>query len=588
MQSAELSLTGFFDPIENSLQATREQAKLGFFDALTPELMNIYFGTMIKNHPQMSSMGIARMDGYEYDVLPGRSGFDNRVVHIDEWGMLEHWSNWQVLPDSGKCVKINEWEKPAPHDPRERPWFIGAMKSKEPAINWTKPYVYNTTLEVGMTASLKWRSPADDELQVLAFDLTLSDISKFTQQLNVSPNGKIFVLSNEGRYIGLPNDSIIEQMSIDKAILAHVDSLGIDEIANAYINWKGTAEKTRSAFEYQNGEEYWWGKMMVHKLSPGNSLIVGVVIPEKDILSEVERTKRVIIGGIVIVLVLIAFIMYAYAQLQKSNKILEKKNNEISEQKRLIQLKNQEIYDSISYAKNIQSAILPSISEVKKLLPDSFIFYKPKDIVAGDFYWLEHEQNKILFAAADCTGHGVPGALVSVLCKNGLSRAVREYNETVPGAILDLTAKIIMEQFEKSKQEINDGMDIALCSLQDNKLQYAGANNSLWIIRQGAEDIEEIKADKQPVGRFENIKPFTTHTIELNKGDTFYLFSDGFADQFGGEDGKKYKPARLRKLLLKIKNEEMNKQRELLEHEFNSWKGELEQLDDVCVMGVRY
>ncbi len=248
-----------------------------------------------------------------------------------------------------------------------------------------------------------------------------------------------------------------------------------------------------------------------------------------------------------------------------------------------------EIHDSIKYAKRIQTAILPPQKLVKEYLPESFILYKPKDIVAGDFFWLEHKNDKILFAAADCTGHGVPGAMVSVVCHNGLNRSVREYGLTDPGKILDKTREIIIQEFEKSEEEVKDGMDISLCalSIKEKKLEWAGANNPLWIVRKGAQEVEEIKANKQPIGKYAEPKPFTSHTITLNEGDTIYVFTDGYQDQFGGDKGKKFKAAKLKEVLLEINNRSMEDQRDQINKTFESWKGPLEQVDDVCVIGVR-
>jgi serine phosphatase RsbU (regulator of sigma subunit) len=241
--------------------------------------------------------------------------------------------------------------------------------------------------------------------------------------------------------------------------------------------------------------------------------------------------------------------------------------------------------DSINYAKRIQSAILPPTKLVKEYLPESFILFKPKDIVAGDFYWMEHKEDKVLFAACDCTGHGVPGAMVSVVCNNGLNRSVREYGLTDPAEILDKTREIVISEFEKSEDEVKDGMDIALCSLEGNTLKYAGAHNPLWIIRNG--EIIETKANKQPIGKFDKQLPYTSHTFELEKGDSIYIFSDGYVDQFGGEKGKKFKPKTFRNLLLSIQDKTMEEQRFLIDKAFEEWRDNLEQVDDVCVIGVR-
>jgi ligand-binding sensor domain-containing protein/serine phosphatase RsbU (regulator of sigma subunit) len=266
---------------------------------------------------------------------------------------------------------------------------------------------------------------------------------------------------------------------------------------------------------------------------------------------------------------------------------IRKSKDEILLQKEEIEAHHKEVKDSIMYAKRIQSAILPPTKLVKSHLKDSFILYAPKDVVAGDFYWLEEVKGEVLFAAADCTGHGVPGAMVSVICNGGLNRSVREYGLINPGEILDKTREIVIEEFAKSEEEVKDGMDIALCSIKGKKLKYAGANNPLWIIQKDGTEVIQIKAEKQPIGKYAQEHPFKTHEIDVNEGDTIYLFSDGYQDQFGGEKGKKFKTANLKRLLLSIQNQSMEKQKELLIKAFEDWKGELEQVDDVCVIGVR-
>lgn len=309
---------------------------------------------------------------------------------------------------------------------------------------------------------------------------------------------------------------------------------------------------------------------------------------------------------LLLLIILFGFINWRTAKLKKRQKELEtevknatkeivaqkdeiiKQKDAVEHQKEIIEEAHKEITDSIVYAKRIQSAILPPLRIVKEYLKDSFILYKPKDVVAGDFYWLEHKDDKILFAAADCTGHGVPGAMVSVVCNNALNRTVREYGLSDPGEILTKTREIVIEEFAKSDEEVKDGMDIALCSIKGNQLEYAGAHNPLWIIRKGATEIEEIKADKQPIGKFDNPIPYTTHKVALNTGDSIYVFSDGYADQFGGEKGKKFKTANFKRLLLSIQHETMDKQLELIDNSFETWKGDLEQLDDVCVIALRF
>jgi len=257
----------------------------------------------------------------------------------------------------------------------------------------------------------------------------------------------------------------------------------------------------------------------------------------------------------------------------------------LHQQKEVIEAAHKEITDSIKYAKRIQAAVLPSDALFESLLPTAFVLYKPKDIVAGDFYWLEEKAGKIYFAAADCTGHGVPGAMVSVVCNNGLNRSVRELGLTDPGQILDNTRDIVIKEFDKSADDVKDGMDIALCVLEGKTLHYAGAHNPLWLIRKG--ELLEFKADKQAIGKQDNPTPFTSHTIELQDGDSIYLFSDGYVDQFGGEKGKKYKSIQLKETLIRMAKHPISDQKELLNREFEQWRGDLEQIDDVCVIGMK-
>ncbi len=308
--------------------------------------------------------------------------------------------------------------------------------------------------------------------------------------------------------------------------------------------------------------------------------------------AEVDRKNALNLAygiGFVLVAILLIFVLRGYAQKKKANLVLEEKNDEITLQKLIVEEKNQEITDSITYAKRIQEAILPPTRLVKEWLPDSFVLYKPKDIVAGDFYWMEQANNKIYFAAADCTGHGVPGAMVSVVCHNALNRALKEFQLTDPGQILDKVRELVEETFEQSEQDVKDGMDIALCILdtESRTIMYSGANNPLWIIRSGAHEVEQFKADKQPIGKFADAHPFTSHQVSLNPGDIVYVFSDGYADQFGGPRGKKFKYKAFRDLLLENKDKPMEEQRAIIDQQFEEWRGELEQIDDVCVIGVR-
>lgn len=307
---------------------------------------------------------------------------------------------------------------------------------------------------------------------------------------------------------------------------------------------------------------------------------------EKQLAISIEQGKKqkIISYSIAVGLILvILFALFVFNRLR-----LTKKQKEIIElQKDLVEEKQAEILASINYAKRLQDAILPPENFVKKHLPNSFIFYKPKDIVAGDFYWMEVINNNILFAVADCTGHGVPGAMVSVVCSNALNRAVFEFGITEPGKILDKTRDLVLETFSKSDTDVKDGMDISLVSINKNseEIKWAGANSPLWYTNEN--EILEIKANKQPIGKTEHYSPFITHTIQLKKGNAIFMLSDGFADQFGGEKGKKFKYKPLKEILLQNSNLSPEKQLQQLEFAFEKWKSNLEQVDDVCVIGIR-
>ena len=298
--------------------------------------------------------------------------------------------------------------------------------------------------------------------------------------------------------------------------------------------------------------------------------------------------------GLLIALILSVII---YRNLQKNKRYsriietqkeeVEKQKTEVVRQKEVVEEKNKEITDSINYALRIQSAILPPVNYVKNYLPESFILYQPKDIIAGDFYWMHVANEKIFIAAADSTGHGVPGALVSVVCANALNRTVSEFGINDTGKILDKTRELVIETFAKGQSDVKDGMDISLMCIDKNKkqVQWSGANNPLWFV--SGNEMKELKGNKQPVGKSDDAAAFTGHNIQYNSGDVFYLFTDGFADQFGGSRGKKFKYKQLEELLLSICNKSLSRQEKELSDAFNNWKGELEQVDDVCVIGIR-
>jgi ligand-binding sensor domain-containing protein/serine phosphatase RsbU (regulator of sigma subunit) len=286
-------------------------------------------------------------------------------------------------------------------------------------------------------------------------------------------------------------------------------------------------------------------------------------------------------------------------QLRQEKEKVEIINQEVVAQKAIIEAKNNDITDSIKYAKNIQEALLPPLQNLHKEFNDAFVLYLPKDIVSGDFYWFAKRNKKRFIASVDCTGHGVPGAFMSIVGNTLLNEIVTEKNITSPAEILNelhVGVKTALKQSGDSENERRDGMDIALCSLNEegNMLEYAGANRPLWMFRKsksGEESFEMIKANKFPIGGLEmenEVKrTFTNHEIPVEKGDLVYIFSDGYADQFGGEKGKKFMVGNMQKLVADIYEKPIKEQEQLLLKNFISWRGEHEQVDDVLVIGFR-
>lgn len=264
---------------------------------------------------------------------------------------------------------------------------------------------------------------------------------------------------------------------------------------------------------------------------------------------------------------------------------------EIEAQRDLLAEQQKHIIDSIQYSKRLQNAILPTNDFVEELFPESFVLYLPKDIISGDFYWFHRHNNRRYFSAIDCTGHGVPGALVSMVGQNWLNYAVKDLELEKPSDILDALNDGVMTTFKERDDEtsVKDGMDLALCCIDYDrmKLEFAGAYNPVLIVRNG--EVTQIKGDKFPIGAFfRGVKgKFQNHEIDVQKGDVVYVYSDGYADQFGGEVGFKFLTKRFRQLLLDIHQKPLDEQKEILEKTINDWMAGLEQVDDITVVGIK-
>ena len=383
----------------------------------------------------------------------------------------------------------------------------------------------------------------------------------------------------------------IQQLAFQQLSIA---SAGLNNYREAYTHHLKFKQLTDSIFNADNSKQLGDLKtnFEVEKKSTELKLKAEAEQEKLKIVAYEEKKKQQIIIAAITgtLLIVIGFSIVLYKRFRVTNKqkkIIELKEQETQQQKHIIEEKQKEIIDSIAYAKRLQEAILPPQAFVSKHCPENFILYKPKDLVAGDFYWMEVMDEMIFVAAADSTGHGVPGAMVSVVCSNALNRAVKEFALRKTGEILDKCRQLVFETFEKSSTEVKDGMDISLLCIHPStkSISWSGANNPLWYIQQG--ELSVIKADKQPIGKTDTPLPFTTHEISYSEGTIFYLFTDGYADQFGGEKGKKFKYKPFQELLIANYTHPLNEQCNRINKEFDQWKGKLEQVDDVCVMGIK-
>ncbi|HOS83566.1 MAG TPA: YfiR/HmsC family protein [Bacteroidales bacterium] len=313
-----------------------------------------------------------------------------------------------------------------------------------------------------------------------------------------------------------------------------------------------------------------------------------------DVQSNKIETQKSIIYLIAIILIVIGtlgyFIFRLYRKTKRINLLLHLKNEEIKKQNEQIAWQNKEITDSIVYARRIQHAILPPQEIISQTISEHFILFKPRDIVSGDYYWMTQIQNKIIITAADCTGHGVPGAFMSLLGITFLHEIVHEKQITQSDMILHELREKIIESLNQSgrTEDYKDGMDMALCVIHKDSmtLDYSGAYNPLYIVRNG--ELLEIKADKMPVGLSEKAhEQFSITSHALQSGDSLYMFSDGYVDQFGGPQNRKFMSKQFKELICSIQHESMESQKEILDRTIETWRGNTKQIDDIIVIGLK-
>ncbi len=398
--------------------------------------------------------------------------------------------------------------------------------------------------------------------------------------------------------IGFPENIRRTAESLKNIYKANGNSIKALEMYELYIAMRDSINSREAQREGQ--KQYF--KLEYEKKAAADSVRVE---QEKKVVSlQLEHKKNqsyFLIIGLVLVVIFAGFMFNRFKITQKQKRLIEIKERETQQQKLLIEDKQKEIVDSINYAQRIQKALLASDGLLQNNLPEHFVLYKPKAIVSGDFYWghavgsgqLAEGSNKkavesdqFFLAVCDSTGHGVPGAFMSLLNISFLNEAVNERKIMEPAKILNHVRERVIQNL--SSDGGKDGMDcsLAVFDFKKKKLKYAAANNQIWVVRKN--EVIELNGDKMPVGKHDKEKQsFTEHNVDLQSGDLVYLFTDGFADQFGGPKGKKFMYKQFQELILSIYNREIESQKDHLIKVFDEWKDGLEQVDDVCVMGIR-
>ena len=458
-----------------------------------------------------------------------------------------------------------------------------------------------------------------------------------------SKNNRLWITTKEGIYRVKPDKDIPENKHF-KAYFSTIREAGKNRLQiqdfsydkeNAAFEFKVAAphyighNKTKYQFYIKGMMDDWseWQSSPSFQFFTKKGSYV-VKARAKNIWGDIQETRAIhfdipppftetiwfySIIGLIGILLIYGFIKIREKKLRRDKKILEQKvqertktieeqkeeiklqRDEIQEKKNNLQKKNNEITYSIEYAARIQSALLPVTNYFYDAFSDYFILFKPRDIVSGDFYWITQKDNKVYITAADCTGHGVPGAFMSMLGVSFLNEIVSEtdkYNNSTAAEVLNELRTMVKKSLHQNdtKNKSKDGMDMAFCIIdyENNQLQYAGAHNPLLIFRNN-KDFEEIKPDRMPIGAYlrKEEKPFTNHIIDINPGDSFYMFSDGYPDQFGGPENKKFKKKNLKNFLSDIHDRSMEEQHRLLVQKFEEWKGDNTQIDDVILIGFK-
>jgi serine phosphatase RsbU (regulator of sigma subunit) len=590
--STERYLDAFFDPVSLSLALNRDRGAAGLLDDADTDEFNRVYRPVIDRNGSVSSILMADEDGNENMLLSlGGKHFLGRTTRpLGQGWRHSSLVEWEQQGDQlVHFADIREWDG---YDPGARPWYKVGMYAPDEGVHWTAPYRFYTTHDLGITATARWTDKAG-KAHVLAYDVMLADLSRFLYNAHPSPEGKAFLLTKDDLLLGVTdgNGPYLETQgdSAGRFISAEMDP---PEVIKVREKWRSLSRVKNGFAVDLDGRR--WGCVIVPYTLGAQVLKIGVMIPESDVLRKV-RTIRIMlaIAGIVLILFggVIIHMLHNNDHIRRS----------LATQNAALNSRTKELNESLTYAKYLQDATFPPSALVKSWFSQSFILNKPKETVGGDLYWMEPLNGSVLFAVADCTGHGVPGALVSMACINALDRSVRELQFTHPAEVLETTTQFVQEVFQRSANGMSDGMDICLCSLryiplQGNDgsedgamaiLEFSGANRPLWVLRNSTGRIEVYGTDRLPVGHKGRDLGFTGHCIRLMAGDTIFLFTDGITDQFGGPAGRKFGHKALKELFISVRDLPMHEQGYAIVKALEEWRGDHEQIDDMCLMAVR-
>ncbi|MCK5846021.1 MAG: SpoIIE family protein phosphatase [Bacteroidales bacterium] len=605
-----------------------ENTSYQIYDINADKENNIWMGTygLLKlNTPVFDNNKIINANVVEFDTTNGLSANDTYIIHRDndkiffasDNGLYEFNNETNSFTPSshfGNWIK-NHFTLRFHKDLYGKTWTVSYPKDKDKIFiksfspNSEGSYFMNTEFSKQIKARKFFAFHSFQGGLLAAGDFSVVKLKNITT-IDTFSTVNIFINKIEktnkktifgGTYTNSSGEIISSQSNNSIPILEYKDN-------NLVFAFSGISNKVSSNLEYrwwlEGNDEHWeqWNLKTEVRFTNLHEGDYTFWVQTRDIYgNESEKLSysftvnppwnRTIWAFIVYFILFIAFVWGAIQySTRKLKLIINEATAEIQKQKSDIETKSEEIVSSIRYAQRIQEAVIPNVSQMNKSFPHHFVLWKPRDIVSGDYYWMMEKNGKILLAAADCTGHGVPGAFMSIMGISFLNEIANNPLVQSASAALDMLRQNVITSLnqEGSTTDTKDGMDMSICVYDFNEMtmEYSGAYNPMYMIRNG--ELSIIKADRMPIGIHERDKnAFTNIKFNIHKGDIFYILSDGYIDQFGGEKGKKYMTKRFKKLILDIHEKPMADQREILWQNHIDWRGDIEQIDDIIVIGVK-